>query len=100
MKRNYRDKIILILAGLAVSYCFMSMVVNAKIVNPLTVWHNTPLVFDSNELYGGLKDFEIISENRLRSTSTDPCIELTNIRERVGIVRSVVYKVKPIIQKP
>ena len=100
MKTNLKTKIVLVLIGAVVSYCFSSMVLNEKIVNPLTVWHNTTLVFDKTELFEGLKDFEIIGENRLLSTTNDPWIEVTNIRERVGNVRSVVYKVKPIVQKP
>ncbi|MDR1753288.1 MAG: hypothetical protein LBR74_00045, partial [Eubacterium sp.] len=100
MKANRRDTVFLILVGMVVSYCFMSMVLNEKIVNPLTAWHNTTLVFSQDELYAGMKDFEIVDGNRLHSTSNDPWIEVTNIRERVGQVRSVVYKVKPIAQKP
>jgi hypothetical protein len=91
--KNY---IIPLIAGVAASYCFASMVLNAQIVNPVTAFNNKSIILSNEELFAGLKDFEIISENRLRSTSNDPWIEVKNIRERVGKLRSVAYKVKPI----
>ena len=93
-----KKKILLLFTGIIVSYCFTCMVLNQKIVNPVTLLHNTPFVFERDELYANMNDFEIISENRLLSTSTEPWIEVKNIQERIKNLRSVVYKVKPIVK--
>jgi hypothetical protein len=76
------------------------MIINGKIANPLTVLNNKTLVFSETELRMGRKDFEFLEDNKIRSTSVDPWIEINNIRERLGSIRSVVYKVKPIVKNP
>lgn len=83
-----------LIAGIAVSYCFSSMVLNARIVNPVTAFQNKSLVLSMEELLSGVKDFEILPDNQLRSTSADPWIEIGNILNRVGRLHSVVYKIK------
>ena len=93
-----KKQVIPLLAGIVVSYCFSSMILNQKIVNPVIAYHNKSIVIGWDELLAGCKDFEVVDENQLRSTSTDPWIELTNVRGQVGRLRSVTYKVKPIGQ--
>ncbi len=85
-----------LLSGIIVSYCFASMVLNQRIVNPVMALQNRAAVLSWSELSAGMKDFESVSGNRLRSTTNDPWIEIQNIRERAGRLRSVTYKVKPV----
>jgi hypothetical protein len=89
-----KKHIIPLLIGIAVSYCFSSMILNARIVNPIVAFHNRSIVFGVDELFADMNGFEIIAENRLRSTAENSWLEVGNIQERVGRLRSVTYKVK------
>lgn len=88
-----KKQIIPLLIGLIVSYCFSSMILNSRIVNPIIAYHNKSVVLDMDELFANINGFDIISDNRLHSTSKDPWIEIGNIRKRIGKLRSVTYRV-------
>jgi hypothetical protein len=91
-----KKHIIPLLAGIAVSYCFSSMILNTRIVSPAVAFENKPLVLGMDELLSNTNGFEIVSANRLHSTTENPWIEVGNIRERVGRLRSVSYKIKAV----
>jgi hypothetical protein len=89
-----KKHIIPLLIGIVVSYCFSSMILNSRVVNPAIAFGNKSFVFSMDELFANMNDFEIISNNRLHSTSEKPWLEVSNIRERVGRLRSVTYRVR------
>jgi hypothetical protein len=72
------------------------MVINMRIIDPITAFNTKSLVLSKDELFSVVEDFVIISENRLYSTSNDSWIEVRNIHGRIGRLRSVIYKMKPI----